>query len=581
MERQKGKIRAQIHGGHNYVFIDFAVWNKEKKRGEHKRTYIGKIVNGNIEFNKNGLTLYPSKADKQRVKDELNLTEEAEPAVVPASADVQSQTTETADDVNSALPPGAEHEKASAAPKSLTECKRLFYGGTYLLDQIALQSGIKADLKTVFGSEDSSKILSLAYYLIVTEGRAMYRFPSWSRDYWSPYNGTITSQRISEFLQNITEGPKNHYLKRQAERHSGANFCAYDTTSISTYSENLELAKWGNNKEGDELKQVNLAVLCDESTMMPVTYRTLAGNTADAKTLINLVKDIDFLAIRKLRVTGDRAFLSRKNINYLMRYRHEFIIGAKLDLGLVSHYLEQARNVLPLRSTYNAELKTHMKRYVGEWDYEEEHPRLGKTFKEKREINVFLYFDEQKRSEDMAKFNSKLDMYETELRQGQRVKAHESEYRKYFTVTMKSNGIDVLPIDEAVLEATKNFGYFALVSDSVKNPEDALKIYRFRDVVEKNFNTLKDRLGMRRMGVSSDASFQGKLFVMFIALQILGYIKKHMDDAGLFKNFSIASFLDELGSIEYFKKPRRAHYLSEITEKQKRLYKLMEVDIPS
>ena len=52
-----------------------------------------------------------------------------------------------------------------------------------------------------------------------------------------------------------------------------------------------------------------------------------------------------------------------------------------------------------------------------------------------------------------------------------------------------------------------------------------------------------------------------------------------MYDAGLFKNFSVASFLDELGSIECFKKPRRAHYLSEITEKQKRLYKLMEVDM--
>lgn len=33
-------------------YIDKAAWNPEKKRGEHKRDYIGKIVDGKFVPNK-------------------------------------------------------------------------------------------------------------------------------------------------------------------------------------------------------------------------------------------------------------------------------------------------------------------------------------------------------------------------------------------------------------------------------------------------------------------------------------------------------------------------------------------------
>jgi len=41
------------------------------------------------------------------------------------------------------------------------------------------------------------------------------------------------------------------------------------------------------------------------------------------------------------------------------------------------------------------------------------------------------------------------------------------------------------------------------------------------------------------------------------------------------------SSLDELDVIEYYQQPGKAHHLSEITNKQRKLYELMEVPVPT
>ncbi len=58
----------------------------------------------------------------------------------------------------------------------------------------------------------------------------------------------------------------------------------------------------------------------------------------------------------------------------------------------------------------------------------------------------------------------------------------------------------------------------------------ALEIYRNKDLVEQAFGNLKERLNLRRTLVSSEQSLDGKLFVEFVALIYLSYLKKA--DAG-------------------------------------------------
>ena len=105
------------------------------------------------------------------------------------------------------------------------------------------------------------------------------------------------------------------------------------------------------------------------------------------------------------------------------------------------------------------------------------------------------------------------------------------------------------------------------MTNGIKNPVEALRIYRLKDLIEKSFGNLKERLSMRRMSVASEKNFEGKLFVQFIALQLMSYIKKQMDENGLFSDYTMQSLLDELDVIEYYQQPSKNHYLSEITNK--------------
>jgi transposase len=129
-------------------------------------------------------------------------------------------------------------------------------------------------------------------------------------------------------------------------------------------------------------------------------------------------------------------------------------------------------------------------------------------------------------------------------------------------------------------QARSRFGYFVLLSNEIKSPEMALEIYRNKDVVEKAFGNIKERLNSRRMLVSSDASLEGKLFVEFIALIYLSYIKKRMTDKNLFKHYTLQGLLDEVDMIECFTEPGKALFVGEILQKQRQIYRDMDVPAP-
>lgn len=142
-------------------------------------------------------------------------------------------------------------------------------------------------------------------------------------------------------------------------------------------------------------------------------------------------------------------------------------------------------------------------------------------------------------------------------------------------------GISLAPKQDAIDAAEKNYGYFALLSNGVKDPLEALDIYRSKDMIEKAFGNLKERLNMRRTSVSSEENLEGKLFVQFVALIYLSYIKKVMSDHDLFKNYTTQELLDELDIIECFEQPGNKPRIGEITKKQMKLYECFGVDVPT
>ena len=194
---------------------------------------------------------------------------------------------------------------------------------------------------------------------------------------------------------------------------------------------------------------------------------------------------------------------------------------------------------------------------------------------------LHLYYSADRALEREKAFNKLLHKLQLELESEKRNAEHERLYATYFKVTSTPvKGISVAAKEETIAETKKNYGYFALLSNDIKDPIEALKIYRNKDLVEKAFGNLKERLNLRRLSVSSEQSLNGKLFVEFIALIILSYIKKKMQSTGLFKNMTMQELLDELDIIEGFEQPGHQLYAGEMTNRQLELYEKLGINPP-
>lgn len=244
--------------------------------------------------------------------------------------------------------------------------------------------------------------------------------------------------------------------------------------------------------------------------------------------------------------------------------------------------LDKVRNTIKTRANYNSAYQIYSHTATVFWNYSQDRSYKGDTIKDKQRMYLHIYFNSEKAFGHENNFNAMLDMLEEELVSERRKPEHEKQYTKYFNVsTTPVRGTKVTVKQEAVDAAEKDYGFFTLISNEIKDPIKALEMYRNKDLVEKAFGNLKERLNMRRTSVSSDSALEGKLFVQFIALIYLSYIKKQMSAQGLYKSYTMQELLDNLDVIECFEQLGSALRVGEVTKKQENLYKSLGVKPPT
>ena len=470
---------------------------------------------------------------------------------------------------------------AKTGPVPVAESKRLYYGATYLFDAIGEKLGITDDLKKCF-PDSYQKILSVAYYLILEDKNPLSRFQKWSSIHKHPFGKDIPSQRSSDLFASISKDARERFFRLQGKRRAEQEYWAYDTTSLSSYSECLKQAKYGVNKEDDPLSQINLALLFGEKSNLPFYYRKLAGNISDVKTVKNLLADLDFFEYKKIKQVMDRGFYSEENINGLYQNHIKFLIGVKMSLKYVKKELDNVRTSIQNWSNFNPQYNLYASSSMITWQYSQKQPYKGDTIEGDRRAYLHIFFNKEKETEDAYKLNRLLIKLKDELESEKRNADHEKQYTKYFEIkSTPKRGINVSPKQEVINEATKNYGYFALLSNEIKDPIEALEIYRNKDLVEKAFGNLKERLNFRRVEVSSELSLDGKLFVEFAALIYLSYFKKMMQDKNLFKSYTMQGLLDEFDVIDCYEQPGCDLRFGEITKRQMELYETLEIALPT
>ncbi len=192
---------------------------------------------------------------------------------------------------------------------------------------------------------------------------------------------------------------------------------------------------------------------------------------------------------------------------------------------------------------------------------------------------LHLCYNPDKQVDDAKAFNRRLDMLKEEILSGKRVPEHEKDYEKYFDIKETPvRGISLSYKQDTINSARERYGFFTLISNEVKDPVTVIRLYRMRDIVEKAFSNIKERLNLKRTLTSSESSLEGKLFVEFVALIYLSYIKKMMEDARLFSRYTMHELLDELDVIECFTEPGKAPIQGEVLKKQEQIYRDLGVE---
>ena len=124
-------------------------------------------------------------------------------------------------------------------------------------------------------------------------------------------------------------------------------------------------------------------------------------------------------------------------------------------------------------------------------------------------------------------------------------------------------------------------GFQAILTTSIKDPVEALSIYRDKDIVEKSFDDLKNQIDMKRLRMHSSAAVDGRLFVQFIALVYMSALRKEMKKRVLAERYTVRELLQEMETLMKIKySGKYGHILTEVTKPQREILRNLNIELP-
>lgn len=270
----------------------------------------------------------------------------------------------------------------------------------------------------------------------------------------------------------------------------------------------------------------------------------------------------------------DKGFYSKKNVDELLVARDKFTLSVPLNNKWVQHAIDEIYEIIHGPEGYQ-KLDNEIL-YV--------QSRVYPWGKDGRRCYLHLYYNAHTRADALDQFNEELVEYKKELESGKPISEHQEAYDTFFVMkTTPKRGLRVSYNTEAVNEYISRYaGFQALLTNSVKNPVEALQIYRDKDVIEKSFDDLKNQLDMKRLRMHSSATVDGRLFVQFIALIYMSALRKEMRKSDLIKRYTVRELLQEMETLTKVKySGKYGHILTEVTKPQREILKGLNITLLS
>jgi transposase len=437
----------------------------------------------------------------------------------------------------------------------------LEYGVFALLSRISEQIGIGMVVKDVFPDLWES-ILSLAFFIVATGEPAMY-CEDWIAKNERYDCGSMSSQRISELLINITHGQRIDFYEKWGNFRNEHEYFALDITSVSSYSELINDVEWGYNRDKEKLPQVNICMLLGEKSKLPVFQTVYSGSLKDVSTLKTTLETASHLNLHNMSIVMDKGFCSTKNINAMCKRDKavRFLMAMPFSHKFAKQQVEDEKddiNSVDNTITIGSDIIRGVTRMH--------------SWKPNTELFVHIFFNAEQAEHVKNKLYGYVSTLRDEVACDPKDTKKAKEISKYLILHQSGEAGCPVKIRYNVLEnELKTAGWLICVSNHVETAKEAIQIYRAKDVVEKGFLRLKNCLDLARLRVRSDNAMQNKVFIGFIALIFTAHIHKVMLEHNLYRTMTMKKLIKALESlrVQYIKGNR---ILFPITKTQKTIF---------
>lgn len=427
-------------------------------------------------------------------------------------------------------------ETVPTRPKKLKDeggayTTRRHTGLTDILEWVGKVSGIDADVRASFCEGDAAKILSIARYWIGSGGNTLPRIESWQVMHPLPYREAITEDVYGKLFKDVgrnEEGVQCYFLARTA-RLGESPVLAFDSTTISTYSENQSEARQGFNKDGDGLNTIKLLTLYSVKACEPIAFSKQPGNIPDVISIENTLTQLKCLNLEKPLIVTDNGYYSQKNMMEFALRNMKFLTLVDPNIVWVRETVDALRATLAGMSStcpFDPSICGATSLRMHQFSRDRQRSRNGKVAGEKetipRRLYVHVYYspnNEAKKElsfrKDILELKAQIEGGETEF-----TKPAQKKIDKYLICSTKGRGGQrkVGFNDKAITEAKKYFGYFALVSNQTMDTFTALENYRLREKIEELFAVQKGRLDGARPRTWYPDNLRGRQFTQFVSL---------------------------------------------------------------
>jgi len=451
------------------------------------------------------------------------------------------------------IPKGSETEVPTRPKRQLFENKpensagisatRKHIGMMQIIDHIGAASGIDDGIYRSTDLGTAQKILSLARYLLATDGHSLPGILSWQFNHPLPYEDGLSESVYHDLFLRVgrDESLQQSFFASRCNGIRGRAVLAYDSTTISTYSSNQIEARYGYNKDDDGLKTIKLLTLYSIETRQPVAFTKQPGNIPDVITIENALKELSVLGMGNAEIVTDNGYYSEHNLASLFLAGFDFITLAKVSLKWVSAEIERHREEFgKVSSVCPFDMLTHgitiacMRNFVKVRKYAGHKRGIQKGDEEtfRRRVYLSIFFNPGRKMDNDQSFDSDLIELKTSIERGTDVAALPESVRKkvekYLNIARWGSQIRVTINEAACSEAKKYNGYFALVSNCEKEPFECLRKYRKRETIESYFESMQQHADGTRIRVWDSDTLRGRMFVQFVALCYYEYLSKEI-----------------------------------------------------